>query len=129
MIQTRNNYTLEVFNGDTGIITLLDAERVVVDFGDERRVEYGAADLLDLEHAYCLTVHRAQGSEWPGVIVLVASSHGPMLTRNLLYTALTRARRAAVLIGDEEAIMRAVAETRDQARSTGLVSLLRADER
>ena len=128
VIQTRNNYTLEVFNGDTGIITSLDAERVVVDFGDERSVEYGAADLLDLEHAYCLTVHRSQGSEWPGVIVLVASSHGPMLTRNLLYTALTRARRAAVLIGDEEAIIRAVAETRDQARSTGLVTLLRADE-
>ncbi|HTD78277.1 MAG TPA: ATP-binding domain-containing protein, partial [Chloroflexota bacterium] len=76
---------------------------------------------------YCVTVHRAQGSEWPGVIVLIASSHGPMLTRNLLYTALTRARRAAVLIGDQAAIRRAVAETRDQARSTGLVTLLRAE--
>jgi len=128
VIQTRNNYTLEVFNGDTGIIQSLDPERVVVDFGDERRVEYGAADLLDLEHAYCLTVHGSQGSEWPGVIVLVASSHGPMLTRNLLYTALTRARRAAVLIGDEIAIARAVAETRAQARSTGLAALLRAEE-
>ena len=127
VIQTRNNYTLEVFNGDTGIIQSLDLERVVVDFGDERSVEYGAADLLDLEHAYCLTVHRAQGSEWPGVIVLVSSNHGPMLTRNLLYTALTRARRAAVLIGDKAAIGRAVAETRDQARSTGLVALLRAE--
>jgi exodeoxyribonuclease V alpha subunit len=127
VIQTRNNYTLEVFNGDTGIIQTLAPEQVVVNFGEERLVEYGAADLLDLEHAYCLTVHRAQGSEWPGVIVLVASSHGPMLTRNLLYTALTRARRAAVLIGDEAAIRRAVAETRDQLRSTGLVSLLRAE--
>jgi exodeoxyribonuclease V alpha subunit len=127
VIQTRNNYTLEVFNGDTGIIQNLTPEQVVVNFGEEHLVEYGAADLLDLEHAYCLTVHRAQGSEWPGVIVLVASSHGSMLTRNLLYTALTRARRAAVLIGDEAAIRRAVAETRDQLRSTGLVPLLRAE--
>jgi len=127
VIQTRNNYTLEVFNGDTGIIQSLDPQRVVIDFGDAHIVEYGSADLLDLEHAYCLTVHRAQGSEWPGVIVLVASSHGPMLTRNLLYTALTRARRAAVLIGDKAAIGRAVAETRDQARSTGLVALLRVE--
>ena len=97
-----------------------------VDFGDGREVEYEPADLLDVEHAYCLTVHRSQGSEWPGVIVLVSSNSGPMLTRNLLYTALTRARRAAVLIGDEAAIARAVAETRDQERQTGLATLLRA---
>ena len=97
-----------------------------VDFGDGRQVDYAPVDLLDLEHAYCLTVHRAQGSEWPGVVVLVSSSFGPMLSRNLLYTALTRARRAAVLIGDEAAIARAVAETRDQERQTGLVALLRA---
>jgi exodeoxyribonuclease V alpha subunit len=127
VIQTRNNYPLDVFNGDTGTIQALDPERVAVDFGDGRMVDYGPADLLDLDHAYCLTVHRSQGSEWPGVIILVASSHGLMLTRNLLYTALTRARRAAVLIGDEAAIRRAVAETRDQARSTGLVALLRAE--
>jgi exodeoxyribonuclease V alpha subunit len=125
VIQTRNNYTLEVFNGETGIVQALDPERVVIDFGDERFVEYSPIDLLDVDHAYCLTVHRSQGSEWPGVIVLVASNHGPMLTRNLLYTALTRARRAAVLIGDEAAIRKAVAETRDQLRTTGLVGLLR----
>ena len=66
---------------------------MTVDFGDGRVVAYGAADLLDLDHAYGLTVHRAQGSEWPGVVVLASSSFGPMLSRNLLYTALTRARR------------------------------------
>jgi exodeoxyribonuclease V alpha subunit len=126
VIQTRNNYTLEVFNGDTGTIVGLDASGVRADFGDGRQVAYAPADLLDLEHAYCLTVHRAQGSEWPGVVVLVSSSFGPMLSRNLLYTALTRARRAAVIIGDEAAIARAVAETRDQERRTGLAALLRA---
>ena len=124
VIQTRNNYTLEVFNGDTGRIVQVEPAGVQVDFGDERLVTYAAEDLLDLDHAYCLTVHRSQGSEWPGVIVLLSSSFGGMLSRNLLYTALTRARRAAVLIGDEAAIARAVANTRDQARQTGLASLL-----
>src|SRR5439155_24219083 len=118
---------LEVFNGDTGRIVGLEPASVRVDFGDGRLVEYAPADLLDLEHAYCLTVHRAQGSEWPGVIVLVSSSFGPMLSRNLLYTALTRARQAAVIIGDEAAIARAVAETRDRERRTGLATLLRTD--
>jgi exodeoxyribonuclease V alpha subunit len=124
VIQTRNNYQLGVFNGDGGTLVDLQAEAATVDFGDDRCVTYAPADLLDLEHAYCLTVHRSQGSEWPGVVALVSSSHGAMLSRNLLYTALTRARRAVVLVGDEAAIARAVAETRDQQRSTGLAHLL-----
>lgn len=127
VIQTRNNYTLEVFNGDTGGVVAVEPERVRVDFGDDRVVEYAPVDLIDLDHAYCLTVHRAQGSEWPAAVVLVSSSFGPMLSRNLLYTALTRARQAAVIIGDEAAIARAVAETRDQERRTGLAALLRTD--
>ena len=126
VIQTRNNYTLEIFNGDTGRVVGVEPQQVRVDFGEGHQVDYAPADLLDLEHAYCLTVHRSQGSEWRGVVVLVSSSFGPMLSRNLLYTALTRARGAAVLIGDEAAIARAVAETRDQERRTGLATLLRA---
>jgi exodeoxyribonuclease V alpha subunit len=129
VIQTRNNYTLGVFNGDTGVIVGIEPDELTVDFGDGRQVAYTPADVLDLEHAYCLTVHRSQGSEWPGVVILASSSYGPMLTRNLLYTALTRARRAVVIVGDEAAISRAVAETRDQERSTGLAALLAIDER
>ena len=128
VIQTRNNYTLGVFNGDGGVITALAPDELTVDFGDGRAVAYAPGDLLDLDHAYCLTVHRAQGSEWPGVVLLVSSSHGPMLSRNLLYTALTRARRAAVLVGDEAAIARAVAEVRDRERRTGLAALLRSQK-
>ena len=124
VIQTRNNYNLGVFNGDTGTILDIDSDTVSVDFGDGQTIIYAASDLLDLDHAYGLTVHRAQGSEWPGVVMLASLSHGPMLTRNLLYTALTRARRVAVVIGDEAAIARAVAETRDQDRRTGLAALL-----
>jgi exodeoxyribonuclease V alpha subunit len=115
-----------VFNGDTGTVTAVGPDEVVVDFGDGRVVPYAPADALDLEHAYCLTVHRAQGSEWAGVVLLASSAYGPMLSRNLLYTALTRARRAAVLIGDEAALVRAVAETRDLERCTGLAALLAA---
>jgi exodeoxyribonuclease V alpha subunit len=124
VIQTRNNYNLGVFNGDTGSLTSIEPDAVVVEYGDGRTVQYAAADLLDLDHAYCLTVHRAQGSEWPGVVVLASSAYGPMLSRNLLYTALTRARQAVVVIGDQEAIARAVEETRDMQRQTGLAWLL-----
>jgi len=124
VIQTRNNYTLGVVNGDTGLLVAVAPGSATIDFGDGRIVAYAPADLLDIDHAYCLTVHRAQGSEWPGVVVLVSSAHGRMLSRNLLYTALTRARRAAVIVGDEAAIARAVAETRERERRTGLAALL-----
>jgi exodeoxyribonuclease V alpha subunit len=125
VIQTHNNYLLGVFNGDTGTVTRIDGNSgLTVDFGDGRVVEYSSGDLLDLDHAYGLTVHRAQGSEWPGVVVLASSSFGPILSRNLLYTAITRARRAVVIVGDQAAIAQAVARTRDQERVTGLPVLL-----
>lgn len=124
VIQTRNNYNLGVVNGDTGLVAAVVPGEVLVDFGDGREITYAPADLIDLDHAYCLTVHRAQGSEWPGVVLLASSSYGPMLSRNLLYTALTRAKQAAVIVGDETAITRAVAETRDLQRHTGLAALL-----
>jgi exodeoxyribonuclease V alpha subunit len=124
VIQTRNNYHLGVLNGDSGTLVGIQDETLTVDFGDGRLVEYGPSDVLDLDHAYCLTVHRAQGSEWPGAVVLISSSYGQILTRNLLYTALTRARRAVVLIGDRAAIERAVADTRAGQRTTGLATLL-----
>ena len=128
VIQTHNNYDLGVFNGDTGILAAIEDEKVSVDFGDGRLVSYTPMDAIDLDHAYCLTVHRAQGSEWPGVVLLASSSFGPMLSRNLLYTGLTRARQAVVVVGDQAAIARAVAETRDQNRQTGLPALLAADQ-
>ncbi|MGE3910056.1 MAG: AAA family ATPase, partial [Chloroflexota bacterium] len=127
VIQTHNNYQLGVFNGDTGTIVNIEGNGgLTVDFGDGRVVTYAPGDLLDLDHAYGLTVHRAQGSEWPGAVVLASSSFGPILSRNLLYTALTRARKAVVIVGDEAAIRAAVARTRDQERVTGLPVLLQA---
>ncbi|MDB5058529.1 MAG: recombinase [Chloroflexi bacterium] len=124
VIQTRNNYDLAVFNGDTGTVADIQPDAIQVDFGDDHVVSYEAGELLDLEHAYCLTVHRAQGSEWPGVVVLASSAFGSMLSRSLLYTAITRARQAVVIVGDDAAIVRAVADVRDQNRYTGLAALL-----
>ncbi len=124
VIQTRNNYHLGVFNGDTGTITSVEPEGLCVDFGDGAIIAYAPADLLDLDHAYCLTVHRAQGSEWPAIVLVASASSGATLSRNLLYTALTRARRVAVIVGDEATVARAVADMRDQERSTGLAALL-----
>jgi len=129
VIQTRNNYHLGVFNGDTGTVVAVTPEGATVDFGDGLSVEYGAVDLLELEHAYGLTVHRAQGSEWPAVVLLASSSYGPMLSRNLLYTGLTRAKRALLIVGDQAALRRAAADARELSRQTGLIALLTGVER
>ncbi len=128
VIQTANEYRLQVFNGETGQVVSIDAGGgITVDYGD-RRVAYGAGDLYHLDHAYALTVHRAQGSEWPAVVVVLTQADAPLLSRPLLYTALTRAKRCAVLVGEPQAYARAAAEAESTARYTGLVELLTAGE-
>jgi exodeoxyribonuclease V alpha subunit len=104
VLQLRNNYEKEVFNGDLGWIHELDAEagEVAVDF-EGNLVYYEASELDDLTLAYAVSVHKSQGSEYPAVVVPVVTQHYIMLQRNLLYTALTRARRLAVMVGGEKA--------------------------
>jgi exodeoxyribonuclease V alpha subunit len=92
----------------------------------ERRVMYSKLSADRLALAYALTIHKSQGSEWPWVVVLVHSTHTRMLTRQLLYTAITRARTGVVIVGDAKGLERAVAETRDARRNTALVERLRA---
>ena len=117
VIQMRNNYDLAwttpaggegvgIFNGDIGFITHLRPEEhaLTVLFDEEREVEYAAEDLDDLSLAYCLSVHKSQGSEFPVVILPVVPGPPMLLTRNLFYTALTRARSLVVLVGSEEVI-------------------------
>jgi exodeoxyribonuclease V alpha subunit len=129
VIQTANDYRLQVFNGETGQVVSIDAGGgITVDYGD-RRVAYGAGDLYALDHAYALTVHRAQGSEWPAVVVVLTQADAPLLSRPLLYTALTRAKRCAVLVGEAHAYARAAATAESMARYTGLSELLTASER
>jgi exodeoxyribonuclease V alpha subunit len=96
------------------------------DGAGERRVEYPKNKCDALALAYALTIHKSQGSEWPWVVVFVHSTHTKMLTRNLLYTAITRAKIGVVIVGDEAGLKRAVKETSDTARNTALVERMRA---
>jgi exodeoxyribonuclease V alpha subunit len=105
VMQIRNNYDLGVFNGDIGYIKeIRDAEsNVIVDF-DGELVSYEYKDLDELVHAYCISIHKSQGCEFKAVIIVMSTQHYIMLQRNLLYTALTRARELCILIGTAHAL-------------------------
>jgi exodeoxyribonuclease V alpha subunit len=122
VLQQRNNYELDVFNGDIGTIEAIDPEEqlLAVRFDDDRRVLYDFSQLDELTHAYALSVHKSQGGEYPAVVVPLLMQHYNMLQRNLLYTAVTRARRLVVLVGDRKAVARAAASNPDLNRYTGL---------
>ncbi|HEU4964915.1 MAG TPA: ATP-dependent RecD-like DNA helicase [Bacilli bacterium] len=109
VMQIRNNYQKEVFNGDVGRIRAIDAEEgeVTVEFPDleeAREVVYGGNELDELVLAYAVTVHKSQGSEYPCVILPLVMQHRVMLRRNLLYTGVTRAKQLVVLVGTTEAL-------------------------
>jgi exodeoxyribonuclease V alpha subunit len=125
VMQTKNDYTREVFNGDQGVVAAVDREagELVVDF-DGRPVAYPWADLDALTLAYACSVHKSQGSEFPAIVLCILNAHYVMLQRNLLYTALTRPRRLCVVVGSERAIRTAVANDRIQERHTLLADLL-----
>ncbi|MBN1312442.1 MAG: ATP-dependent RecD-like DNA helicase [Anaerolineae bacterium] len=121
VMQTRNNYEKEVFNGDIGRVHTLDQvnQTMTVVF-DERFVTYDFVDVTDLTHAYAISVHRSQGSEYPAVVVPMVTQHYMMLQRNLLYTAITRARKLVVLVGSKKAIGIAVSNDKVSQRYTAL---------
>lgn len=123
VIQVRNNYDLDVFNGDVGRVLERTGGHVQVQFG-ARLVDVPFESLDNLQLAYAITVHKAQGSEYPAVVVPLHSQHHMLLQRNLLYTAITRARRFAVLIGQPQAIERAVRNASPDRRATLLAPLL-----
>jgi exodeoxyribonuclease V alpha subunit len=127
VMQTSNNYEKEVFNGDIGRIVEIDPEeqRLLVRFED-RVVGYEWSELDELVLAYAISIHKSQGSEYPAVVVPILSQHYVMLQRNLLYTAITRARRLVVLVGSKRAIAVAVRNNRVQHRYTGLAARLGA---
>jgi exodeoxyribonuclease V alpha subunit len=125
VMQTRNNYGKDVYNGDIGRIAKLDLEEreVTVRF-DDRQVTYDFNELDELVLAYAVTVHKSQGSEYPAVIIPVHTAHYVMLQRNLLYTAITRGKRLAVLVGTKKAVAIAVKNHKIQLRYTGLARRL-----
>ncbi len=127
VIHRRNNYDLHVFNGDIGIIRAIDAEQstlVVSFFPDDRRVEYSKEDILELDLAYAITIHKSQGSEFAVVILPVLTQHFKMLYRNLIYTGLTRARKLAVFVGTRKALAMAIRQQDTLHRQTTLKELL-----
>jgi len=119
VMQIRNNYDKEVFNGDIGRVQSVDEEEneLVVRF-DDQAVHYDAAELDELVPAYAITVHKSQGNEYPAVILPLTTQHYLLLQRNLLYTALTRGKRLVVVVGTRKAMQIAVRNTRTRERHT-----------
>jgi exodeoxyribonuclease V alpha subunit len=104
VMQVRNNYDLGVFNGDIGyIVDIVDDNECVVDF-EGQKIHYEQKDLDELVHAYCISIHKSQGCEFKAVIVIMMTQHYILLQRNLLYTAITRARDLCILIGTPKAV-------------------------
>jgi exodeoxyribonuclease V alpha subunit len=126
VIQTVNNYDKDVYNGDIGQVAQIDAEEgvVTVDF-EGRLVTYELGELDEVSLAYTATVHKSQGSEYPAVVIPLATQHYPMLERNLLYTGVTRGKGLVVLIGQEKALRIAIRTMRSRKRLTNLSARLR----
>lgn len=136
-MQIRNDYEIlwekngvtgnGVFNGDIGVITeIRPAEEILYIRYDDRLARYEYGMLEELEHAYAITVHKSQGSEYPVVLIPLYACAPQLLTRNLIYTAVTRARRMVVLVGVREIAARMIQNDRHDKRYTGLVERLRA---
>ena len=126
VLQTVNDYEKRVFNGDLGRVTRLDlnAGSLTVAY-DEDEVDYHFNELDELLPAYAISVHRSQGSEYPCVVIPVMTQHYLMLQRNLIYTAVTRGRKLAVLVGSPKAIAIAVKNQKSTNRHTALADRLR----
>lgn len=121
VMQVRNNYDEEVFNGDIGFVSAVNAEdrTLIINF-DGREVEYDYTELDEITLAYATTIHKAQGSEFPIVVIPILMTHYVMLQRNLIYTGITRARRICVLIGSTKALGIAVRNQTVNKRDTCL---------
>ena len=111
-----------VFNGDTGIIKEINtfAQTLTVEFDEGRRVDYPFGQLDELELAYAITIHKSQGSEYPAVILPLLSGPKMLFNRNLLYTAVTRAKKCVVIVGSDSTVQRMIENVNEQRRFTGL---------
>ena len=121
IIQLKNDYNREVFNGDMGVVSAIDTteQEVTVQF-EGRQVNYDYADLNEVALAWSISIHKSQGSEYPVVILPLYMQHYLMLSRNLIYTGLTRAKKLAILVGTKKAIALCVRQLKEQQRYTRL---------
>lgn len=128
VMQIRNNYEKDVYNGDIGTIESVDAENssLVVKM-DSGMVEYDFNELDELVHAYAVSIHKSQGSEYPAVVIPLLTQHYVMLQRNLLYTAITRGKKLVVIVGTKKALRIAVANDKTKKRWTRLTERLRRE--
>lgn len=136
IMQIRNNYNLKwrtldglqegegVFNGDIGFITRIDPEASVLEavFDDDKRIRYDFADLDELMHAYCVTIHKSQGSEFPVVVIPLSWAPPMLLNRNLIYTGITRAKELVVLVGQKKYLQWMIRNEKSLRRNSGLLS-------
>lgn len=131
VIQTKNDYDRGVMNGECGLVEAIGQDGLFVRFDgmrdDAAPIEYDKDRAGKLRLAYALSVHKSQGSEWPWVVVFVHSTHTRMLDRSLLYTAVTRAKKGVVIVGDRVGLERAVRSVDSAKRNTGLVDRLRGE--
>ncbi|MCR5530755.1 MAG: ATP-dependent RecD-like DNA helicase [Lachnospiraceae bacterium] len=143
VMQIKNNYQMEwevrgvrgtikdagtgIYNGDIGIIKSINrfAEEMEIQFDDGRTVQYPFGSLEDLEHAYAVTIHKSQGSEYPAVVLPILSGPRMLLSRNLLYTAVTRAVSCVTIVGSEEMVRHMIKNANEQKRYTGLCDRIR----
>ncbi|MBZ0290258.1 MAG: ATP-dependent RecD-like DNA helicase, partial [Anaerolineae bacterium] len=129
VMQTRNNYEKEVFNGDIGRLYGIDFDDKIFEVDmDGRHLVYDWQEAEDLIHAYCISTHRSQGSEYPVVVMLLLTQHYMMLQRNLLYTAVTRAKQSVVLVGSRKAVEIAVRNNKVAERFSALQWRLRGED-
>ncbi len=126
VIQTRNNYDLNVFNGDIGRIRHIDLENYycLIQFGKQAPVRYEREDLTEISLAYGITIHKSQGSEFEAIIIPVTTQHYKMLFRNLIYTGLTRAKKLCVFVGSRKALSMAVKQIDNNKRQTALTYII-----
>jgi exodeoxyribonuclease V alpha subunit len=127
VMQIRNNYEKEVYNGDVGRIVEVSGKMVRVWFpykAEQEYVTYAEGETDELQLAYAMSVHKSQGSEYPIVLLALVPSHSIMLQRNLLYTAVTRARERVLIVGSKAALQRAVLNDRTQQRYSLLAERL-----
>ena len=124
VMQTKNDYTKGVFNGDIGFITEVSADGVKVRYSDELTADYEPNELMMLTLAYAMSVHKSQGSEYPVIVLPLVAAHHIMLQRNLLYTAVTRAKKKVVLLGSKAAVFTAVSNDKTRRRYTLLAERL-----
>ena len=134
VMQNKNNYNIEwsrktdgekglgVFNGDVGFVTEMNflAKNLTVTFDDDKEVKYEFSALEELELAYAVTVHKSQGSEYPAVVLAAGRAPARLLSRDLLYTAVTRARRLLVTVGDQNIVHAMIENGRKARRYSGL---------